>query len=221
MKTRPAAAQRLRTIVTFAAFFGGTAACLMAAGPAPAAEPGAGLDGQAVPAANCQISGMGSPYIPVDSWVYPAIYRLYSLGYVDAVYRGMRPWTRTSIAHMLESVADRIDDGQGTPEGDQAQEIYDSLLHELRYDIAGPCNRWKGQARIESVYTVMRGMTGTPLRDSYHLGSSIINDYGRPYEGGFNNYSGVSGYATAGRFSLYVRGEFEYAPSAAGYSTTL
>ncbi|WP_231737903.1 capsule assembly Wzi family protein [Terracidiphilus gabretensis] len=221
MKTRPVAAKRLRTIVTFAAVFFGTSAGLMAAGLAPAAEPEAGLDGQAVPAAQCQISGMGSPYIPVDSWVYPAIYRLYSLGYVDAVFLGMRPWTRTSVAHMLENMADRIDDGQGTPEGDQAQEIYDSLLHELRYDIAGPCSALKGQARIESVYTTLRGMTGTPLRDSYHLGSSIINDYGRPYESGFNSYIGMSGYATAGRFSLYVRGEFEQAPSAAGYSTSL
>jgi hypothetical protein len=211
MKTRPVAALRLRTIVTFAAVFFGTAATLMAAG----------LDGQAVPAAQCQISGMGSPYIPVDSWVYPAIYRLYSLGYVDAVFLGMRPWTRTSVAHMLENAADRIDDEQGTPGGDQAQEIYDSLLHELRYDIAGPCSALKGQARIESVYTTLRGMTGTPLRDSYHLGSSIINDYGRPYESGFNSYIGMSGYATAGRFSLYVRGEFEQAPSAAGYSTSL
>src|ERR1700742_1951275 len=135
MKTRPAAARRLRTIVTYAASLCATATILMAARPAPASEPGAGLEGQAVPAAQCQISGIGAPYIPVDSWVYPAIYRLYSLGYVDAVYLGMRPWTRTSIAHMLESVADRIDDGQGTPEGDQAQEIYVSLLHELRYDI--------------------------------------------------------------------------------------
>src|SRR6202789_3137484 len=164
---------------------------------------------------------MGSPYIPVDSWVYPAIYRLYSLGYVDAVYLGMRPWPRTSIARMLESAADRIDDADGTPEGDQAQEIYDALLHEMRYDIAGPCSALKGQGRIESVYTTLRGITGTPLRDSYHLGSSIINDYGRPYEAGFNSYIGMSGYATAGRFSLYVRGEFEEAPSAPGYSTSL
>jgi hypothetical protein len=60
-----------------------------------------------------------------------------------------------------------------------------------------------------------------PLRDSFHLGSTIINDYGRPYENGFNNYSGGSGYATAGRFTVYMRGEFQAAPSAAGYSPTL
>ena len=45
-----------------------------------------------------------------------------------------------------------------------------------------------------------------------------MNDYGRPYENGFNNYSGASGYATAGRFALYLRGEFQGAPSATGCS---
>jgi hypothetical protein len=94
-------------------------------------------------------------------------------------------------------------------------------MHELRYDSQGPCLAHKGNSRIESVYTVARGISGTPLRDSYHLGSTIINDYGRPYESGFNNYTGASGYAAAGRFVLYVRGEFEEAPSATGYSPAL
>lgn len=173
------------------------------------------------PAAECRLSSLGSPYIPVDSWVYPAVMRLYSLGYIDMVYLGMRPWTRTSVAHMLEDVPDEIEDSADTPQGKQAQEIYDALMHELRYDIAGPCGNWKGQARIESIYTVMRGITGTPLRDSYHLGSSIVNDYGRPFAGGFNNYTGASAYANAGRFSFYLRGEFEHAPSATGYSSSL
>ena len=75
--------------------------------------------------------------------------------------------------------------------------------------------------RVESTYSVVRAISGTPLRDSFHLGSTIVNDYGRPYENGFNNYSGASGYATAGRFTLYVRGEFQGAPSAAGYSAAL
>ena len=39
----------------------------------------------------CEPSTLGSPYIPVDSWVYPAVLRLYSMGYVDHVYLGMRP----------------------------------------------------------------------------------------------------------------------------------
>jgi len=87
--------------------------------------------------------------------------------------------------------------------------------------MSGPCLTYKGHTRIESVYTTARAISGTPLRDSYHLGSTIVNDYGRPYENGFNSYTGVSGYASAGRFTLYVRGEFRGAASAGGYSPAL
>ena len=149
------------------------------------------------------------------------MFRLYGLGFVDHVFLGMRPWTRSSINRMIEDVAARIEDADPGPETDQAQELYEAIAHELRYDVAGPCLALKGNSRIESVYTVARAMSGTPLRDSYHLGSSIINDYGRPYSNGFNNYTGASGYATAGRFTLYARAEFQGAPSAPGYSAEL
>jgi hypothetical protein len=175
------------------------------------------------PADACQPSILGSPYIPVDSWVYPAMMRLYSLGYVNTVYLGLRPWTRASIIHMLEESGNLIEDSEATgdPGAGEAREIYDALNRELHYDMEGPCGPHEGATRIESVYTVARGISGTPLHDSYHLGSTIVNDYGRPFENGFNNYSGASGYATAGRFALYVRAEFQGAPSAVGYSSTL
>ena len=169
----------------------------------------------------CQPAKLGSPYIPVDSWVYPAMLRLYSLGYMDDVFLGMRPWTRASVSHMIEQASARIEDSNAGPATAEAQGIYDALMHELRYDTQGPCLPHHGNSRIESVYSVARGISGTPLRDSYHLGSTIVNDYGRPYENGFNNYSGASGYASAGRFVLYVRGESEAAPSATGYSQAL
>jgi hypothetical protein len=169
----------------------------------------------------CEPSTLGSPYIPVDSWVYPAVLRLYSLGFVDHVYLGMRPWTRASVTHMLEETSARIEDADGEPSASEAEGLYDALTRELHNDTEGPCLAHKGNARIESTYTVARAISGTPLRDSYHLGSTIINDYGRPYENGFNNYSGASGYATSGRYALYVRGEFQGAPSATGYSTAL
>lgn len=172
-------------------------------------------------APDCEPASLGSPYVTVDSWIYPAVLRLYSLGFVDHVFLGMRPWTRASISHMLEDIGDRL---QSAPPGaatDEAQGIYESLQHELKDEETGPCMQHKGEARIESAYTVMRGISGTPLRDSFHLGSTIINDYGRPYQGGFNNYSGMSGYATAGRYTLYARVEFQGAPSATGYSRTL
>ena len=53
-------------------------------------------------------------------------------------------------------------------------------------------------ARVDSVYTRMTGISGTPLRDGYHFGQTIINDYGRPYWTGFNDITGVSAEAEAG-----------------------
>ncbi|HEV2380133.1 MAG TPA: capsule assembly Wzi family protein, partial [Terriglobia bacterium] len=176
---------------------------------------------QSQPASICEPAILGSPYIPVDSWVYPAVYRLFSLGYLNHVYLGMRPWTRASLSHMLEDAEANIEDAEDSPETEQAKQIYGALMHELAPDTQGPCGALEGQARIESAYTVFRGIGGTPLDDSFHLGQTIINDYGRPIENGFNSYSGISGYATAGRFTLYARGEFQHAPSAAGYSAAL
>ncbi|MGA2887073.1 MAG: capsule assembly Wzi family protein [Terracidiphilus sp.] len=206
--------------------YAGTLAAGQTGAPNTAASAGARQSNQngggAAPA--CEPGILGSPYIPVDSWIYPAMLRLYSLGFVDHVYLGMRPWTRASVGHMIEETGMHIEeakDEKSRAATDEAQGIYNALLYELRYDSQGPCRAYKGSSRIESVYTVARGISGTPLRDSYHLGSTIINDYGRPYENGFNNYSGASGYASAGRFVFYIRGEFEAAPSATGYSQTL
>ena len=171
----------------------------------------------------CGRSTLGSPYIPVDSWVYPAALRLYSMGYIDHVYLGMRPWTRASLSNMLEDIDTQIQDANsyGVSTADEAQDIYADLIYFLHYDAGMQCLTHQGNAHVESVYTVARGISGTPLRDSYHLGSTVINDYGRPYENGINNYSGASGYAAAGRFVVYARGEFEAAPSATGYSQAL
>ena len=165
-----------------------------------------------------ETSSEGSSYVPMDSWVYPALDRLHSLGYLDTAFLGLRPWTRLSIAHMLEQSADRIDTDTNN---DEAKSIYLAVLNEVQPDIDNATELNHPHATLESVYTDLRGISGTPLRDSFHLGQSIINDYGRPYEGGFNDYSGFSGRATAGRFSLYFRGEYQYAPSAAGYSPAL
>jgi hypothetical protein len=204
---------------------------LFVSSPAPLAAETPEAGGSAAQAANdsgrpipvCEPSTLDSPYIPVDSWVYPAVMRLYGLGYIDHVFLGLRPWTRSSLEHMLEDAGARIDDAQDTPSAAtaEAQEIYEALDRELHPDMQGPCGVFRGKTRIESIYSTSRAITGTPLHDSFHLGQTVINDYGRPYENGFNNYSGISGYASAGRFLLYARGEFQAAPSAAGYSTLL
>jgi hypothetical protein len=169
---------------------------------------------------NAQVlSKQSSPYINDDSWMVPAIVRLYSLGYIDTAFLGMRPWTRLSVVHMLEQAAPKLEESGSTAAQEEARGIYDKLWHELRADAEDSPAR--GRIQTESVYTILRGISGTSLRDSFHLGQTIVNDYGRPYQDGMNNYTGVSGYANSGRFSLYFRGETQYAPSASGYSAAL
>ncbi len=175
----------------------------------------------ALPESPCQNSSLGSPYVDVDSWVYSAVWRLYALGYVDRVYLGMRPWPRASIGRMLDEVRDRLEGAEDGDASSEARTLLKSLQREFADDLSGPCPAHQGYARIVSSYSTFRAMSGTPLRDSFHLGSTVVNDYGRPYQNGLNNYSGLSGYATRGRFTIYARGEFQGAPAGTGYSTAL
>jgi hypothetical protein len=160
----------------------------------------------------------GSTYVPMDSWIYPAMDRLHALGQVDIAYIGMRPWTRLSIVHMLE--ASELKMGN-TADDSEACGIYHSLQRELQPDIDSLKDPARPEAKIASIYTRLGAISGTPLRDSYHLGQSIINDYGRPYQQGFNTINGFSTRMSSGRFAFYLRGEYQHAPAAAGYSTTL
>jgi hypothetical protein len=159
----------------------------------------------------------GSTYIPVDSWIYPAMTRLYSLGYVDTMFLSMRPWTRQSVLHMLLHSEGDIRNG----ESDEARDIYFKIMHALRDEVTDGASTRGSIEGIYSVYTRAMVIAGTPLRDSYHLGQTVVNDYGRPYQSGFDNITGASGLVEHGRLSLFVRGEYQHSPAAVGYSQAL
>jgi hypothetical protein len=160
----------------------------------------------------------GSTYVPMDSWLYPPLDRLHALGYADSAFLGMRPWTRLNILHMLQETGGKI---VAHPEDEVARDIFTAVCKELSNETQARSGKAEPYATLESVYSNFRGISGTPLRDSYHLGQTIINDYGRPYQQGFNDYSGWSARGEYGRFSLYFRGEYQHAPSAPGYSQEL
>ena len=154
----------------------------------------------------------GSPYIPVDSWIYPAALRLHDLGYLPTMYVGLRPWTRVSLAHMLLLTEPVMRRGEG---GEEATELYARLRRELAPEL-GP--ELPAHAVAESAYGRVRGIHGPVLNDSFHFGQTIPNDYGRPFQPGFNGIAGLSGWATAGRFNLVARVEVQHAPGGTGYS---
>src|ERR1035438_9547841 len=160
---------------------------------------------------------LGSAYIPVDSWVYPAMMRLYSMGYLDTMFLSVRPYTRRSALHILQQSEDAILTG----DDEKAQDILAELLNELSDEgISSKAPRGMVYG-LESVYTRVQGVAGPILQDSYHLGQTFFNDYGRPHETGFNNITGFSTLEERGPFSLYVRGEYQHAPGGPGYSQAL
>lgn len=151
----------------------------------------------------------GSPFVPLDSWVYPALERLAAWGYVRTGFLGMRPWSRLDCAHLVEELGDRMESVERASA--EVNRLYAALSSEFaaELDALGGDNRG---LRVESLYTRFTGIGGTPLRDGYHFGQTISNDYGRPFAEGFHHVTGLSGWGTAGRFALYVRGEFQDAP---------
>jgi hypothetical protein len=160
---------------------------------------------------------LGSAFIPVDSWVYPAMLRLYGLGFLDTMYLAMRPYTRRSALHILQASEDAILSG----DDEQAQEILAALLNELTDEgVTGKSARGTVYG-VQSVYERVQAISGEILQDSFHLGQTFFNDYGRPHEPGFNDIAGFSTLSESGPFSLYVRGEYQHAPSGPGYSQAL
>lgn len=161
-------------------------------------------------------NGYSSTYIPLDSWIYPALLRLYSLGYIETAFIDMRPWTWLQVAEMLHRSQDDIVSDNNNAE---ARQIFDAVERELQTNGDFNVEQWETPTlQVESIYTETLGISGTPLNDSYHLGQTIINDYGRPYQEGLNDYTGFSFRTQDGRFSTYFRGEYQHAPGAAGYS---
>lgn len=157
---------------------------------------------------------LGSTYIPVDDIAYSMAMRLYSLGYLDTAFINMRPWTRQSLLHMLEKTAPDV----ASSNDEQAQGLLAALQDYLIAETPGTDLRRGAVFGLDTAYTRLMGVGGSTLRDSYHLGQSFENDYGRPYASGFNNITGFSSVNEYGRFSLYVRGEYQHAPSYDGYS---
>jgi membrane-associated phospholipid phosphatase len=167
-----------------------------------------------------RVAPTGSPFVELDSWIYPAIERLAALGYIRLAFLGQRPWTRIECAHLVEEASDRVAFA-GEANSGEAAKLYYALQKEFASDLetaAGAGGESEVTARLESLYSVTTGINGPPLNDSRHFGQTIINNYGRPYQEGINTYDGFSGYGGWGRFTLYVRGEYQHSPSAPGFS---
>lgn len=155
-----------------------------------------------------------SPYVPVDSWVYPAFERLFALGAIPSAFLGLRPWTRAECARLLEEADAEGDDDSS----DETSRLLDALKREFTSELNGPEAPYVG---LDSVYTRALSISGPPLTDGYHFNKTIPYDFGRPYERGTNYLAGFSSSGSAGMLGFYLRGEFDHAPTAPGVSQSV
>lgn len=153
---------------------------------------------------------LGSPYVPLDSWVYPALDRLAGLGLIDSGFAGLRPWTRRECMRQLSEAEEKL---TGV-ENNEAQKLVDALEREFHTESEAKGDGDDGGAfRLESIYSRTEHISGMPLTDGYNFGQTQFNDFGRPYSGGWNTINGFSSYATSGPWVAYVRAEVQTAPS--------
>src|SRR6266478_6152274 len=146
-------------------------------------------------------ANQGSPYVPLDSWIYPALDRLTAMGLIDSAFEGMKPWTRNECVRLLQE-ASESKDGEGRG-GTEAEKIYRLLETEFRDEIEGRGGNGRFRGRVESVYARVTAVSGEPLTDGNHFGQTVITDYGRPYQEGFNSVDGFSAWTTTGRWVGY------------------
>lgn len=157
---------------------------------------------------------LASTYVPLDSWVYPAIERLAVGRYIPMPFMGLRPWTRMNCARMLAGLNQRLLANLELPP--EMNAIRRDLNAEFPDELSALEGKPFESIRLDSLYTRITGIAGQPLNDN-NLGQTLTNNYGRPYQEGFNNSTGFSARADDGRFSFYVSGEYQHSPSASPY----
>jgi membrane-associated phospholipid phosphatase len=162
---------------------------------------------------------MGSTFVPLDSWVYPAMERLSALGYVTTGMMGMKPWTRIECAVLTEEAGEALQQDPNSME--DAAKLQLRLEQEFAYEAGLLSGGRNITASVESVYARAVSISGPALTDGYHFGQTVAYDFGRPFERGTNGQAGGSFSAAAGPMAIYIRAEYQHAPSAPTLSTSV
>jgi membrane-associated phospholipid phosphatase len=159
---------------------------------------------------------LASTYVPLNSWVYPALEQLIGQEYINIAFMGLRPWTRLACARMMVEMHENVEGhGDLPPQILQLQKYLDAEFAEELEALEG---KPVESIQLDTLYTAVMDIAGKPLNDSYHFGQTLINNEGRPYQQGVNNVTGFSARAQDGRFAFYVSGEYQHTPSAPAYS---
>jgi len=161
---------------------------------------------------------MGSPFVPLDSWVYSTFERLAALRYVSSAILGLKPWTRMECARLTEEATESLQ--AADKPNSEAAGLVARLQQEFAYEVPLLSGGHNLTANLDSLYVRAVSISGPALTDSYHFGQTVAYDFGRPFERGTNGQAGGSFDASAGPLTIYVRAEYQHAPAVAAYSDT-
>jgi hypothetical protein len=151
---------------------------------------------------------VGTTTVPMDSWIYLALERLSNYGLIPSQQTAIRPWTRLECRRQITEAMLLLQETE-LPNGSdgEARELIAALDEELPRPSDG--------FAVESVYARVGTIAGPALADSFHIGQTWWNDYGRQLGRGSDAIAGVSLRWTHGRFFVYDRQEGQYGPGAA------
>ncbi len=152
---------------------------------------------------------IGSPNVPMDSWIYPALERLAALGLIPTQNVSIRPWTRQECLRQLRQAEEFAARGTGFSQGllDEASRLITDLHKELEEE-----PQTNKDLTLESTYARYGTIAGPALADSYHFGQTWWNDFGRPLGRGSSAIAGLSVRAHHGRLFFYTRDELQHSP---------
>ena len=157
----------------------------------------------------------GSTNVPMDSWVYPALERLGTMGLIPSQSSSIRPWTRVECLRQIREVQKNLGDyGLSDDVNEEAQRILTDL--EKEFDQTPD----KNGIVLESAYIRYGTIAGPALTDGFHFGQTWWNDYGRPLGQGSSGIAGFSARATHGRFFLYDRQELQQSPGTPAFTAS-
>ena len=159
---------------------------------------------------------MGSTYVPLDSWVYPAFERLAALGYLPTELLAIRPWPRLEGARLVLEAEEQL--GEPDRENASLSAIVKQLRQEFAMELAQLDGARNRGVQLESAYVRATQIAGRPLRDSYNFAQTLYDDYGRPYGQGFNTVDGGAVRAQLGPLAFYFRGEYQHSSSIQNYT---
>jgi hypothetical protein len=111
------------------------------------------------------------------------------------------------LTEAKESLQQQMDDGlMPDPEINGILKELDSEFFVELGLLQGFRNRAAG---IRNVYVRGTEISGPPLRDAFHFGQTIADDFGRPYGQGMNAIGGLSLHAEYGLFAINLQGEYQ------------